>query len=63
MGDVVSIKRAKMAKKNPGKGSTLCRNGHHKWVIDKEKQFDVKQGKLVTVYRCARCEKLRIMSK
>ena len=37
------------------KGNTLCRHGHHKWVVDKAKQFDVKQGKLVTVYRCSRC--------
>jgi hypothetical protein len=38
-------------------GNTLCRNGHHKWVIEKEKQFDVKQGRLVTSYKCSRCGK------
>ena len=51
--------------RNPGakekhKGKTLCRHGHHKWVVDKEKQFDVKRGKLVTVYRCARCGKQKV---
>jgi hypothetical protein len=35
--------------------STLCRNGHHKWVVWQRKPFDVKQGRLVTVYRCERC--------
>jgi len=26
-------------------------------MVDKARQFDVKQGKLVTVYRCTRCGK------
>ncbi len=45
-------------KRKPGeraRNKTLCREGFHKWVISKDKQFDVKQGRLVTVYRCARC--------
>ena len=41
-------------------GKTLCRHGHHKWVVDKTRQFDVKQGRLVTRYRCARCGKQRV---
>ncbi len=43
--------------------SILCLNGHHKWIIFKKKQFDVKQGKLVTVYRCQRCsaEKVKLL--
>ena len=61
MANVVPIQQAR-AKKKPGKGNTLCRNGHHKWVVDKEKQFDVKAGKLVTVYRCERCDKQRVTS-
>ena len=44
------------------KGNTLCRHGHHKWVVDKAKQFDVKQGKLVTVYRCSRCGKEKVQA-
>ena len=36
-------------------GNSLCREGHHKWEVVKETQFEVKQGKLVTLYRCKRC--------
>jgi len=46
--------------KEKHKGKTLCRHGHHKWVVDREKQFDVKQGKLVTVYRCSRCQQQKV---
>ncbi len=56
MGDVIPLQRRKTA---PGKGDTLCRNGHHRWQIWQRKPFDVKQGKLVTVYRCERCGKTR----
>jgi hypothetical protein len=44
------------------KGKTLCKSGFHKWVIQTEKQFDVKQGKLVTVYRCSRCDEQKVES-
>jgi len=37
----------------------MCRNGHHHWVVDVSKKFDVKQGKLVTVYRCPHCQKIK----
>ena len=57
MSDILPFKKKSLKEKH--KGNTLCRNGHHKWVVDKEKQFDVKQGKLVTLYRCARCGKTR----
>lgn len=53
MGDVVPFK--KKSPKARGKGMTLCRRGFHKWSVDKETRFDVRQGKLVTVKRCARC--------
>jgi hypothetical protein len=53
MADILPFKRPRAKDKNQGK--TLCRNGFHKWEIVKEKQFDVKQGKLVTLLRCARC--------
>lgn len=58
MGTVVPFKKPK--KQTPAekhKGKTLCRHGYHKWKIKTEKQFDVKQGKLVTVYECVRCGK------
>ncbi|MBC6905584.1 hypothetical protein DWB84_08965 [Saccharophagus sp. K07] len=42
------------------KGRTLCREGFHKWKIVTEKKFDVKQGKLVTVYQCVRCGKQKV---
>ncbi|MEQ1530314.1 MAG: hypothetical protein ABL925_13445 [Methylococcales bacterium] len=57
MGDVLQFKRQKLSERH--KGNTLCRSGFHKWQIVKEKQFDVKQGKLVTVYQCLRCAKTK----
>ena len=50
-----SLPFKKKSLKERHKGKTMCRHGHHKWVVDKEKQFDVKQGKLVSVQCCARC--------
>jgi hypothetical protein len=40
--------------------SSLCRNGHHKWRVDKTRRFDVKQGRLVTLYRCERCGREKV---
>lgn len=62
MGDIVQFKPlSKNAKKKKNaeksKGTTLCRHGHHKWKVVKENQFDVKKGKLVTIYECERCGK------
>jgi len=53
MGDVLPFKRKSPAQKH--KGKTLCRSGFHQWEVCVAKQFDVKQGKLVTRYRCKRC--------
>lgn len=53
MGDVIRFRKPKAADKHRGKG--LCRSGFHKWTIVQEKPFDVRQGKLVTLYRCRRC--------
>jgi hypothetical protein len=53
MGDVVPFKKPSLKKK--AEGNMLCKRGFHKWMVDKARQFDVKQGRLVTVYRCARC--------
>jgi len=53
MGDVVKFKRSKLSEKH--KGKTLCKSGFHKWQIDQKQTFNVKQGKLVTVYTCSRC--------
>lgn len=53
MGDVVTFKKPKLSEKHANKA--LCRSGFHRWRADAGKPFDVKIGKLVTVYRCERC--------
>jgi hypothetical protein len=56
MSNIVSLQKHKKALlQKKGKQSTLCGNDFHSWEVSKEKQFDVKQGKLVTQYRCRRC--------
>jgi hypothetical protein len=47
-------------KKPAVKAKGLCQHGFHKWKIWQEKQFDVQQGKLVTVYRCERCKMQKV---
>ena len=60
MGDILPFKqptataRKKHSSENQ-KGKTLCKSGFHKWGISKDKQFDSRQGKLVTLYVCQRC--------
>lgn len=39
------------------RGKTLCLHDFHKWKIVTARKFDVKQGRLVTLYRCQRCGK------
>ncbi len=58
MADILSFRTPSLKQKN--KGKTLCRHGHHKWQVDTAKQFDVKRGRLVTVYRCVRCDKQKV---
>ena len=53
MGEVIRFKKPKAAEK--ARGKTLCREGFHRWVVSDDKQFDVRKGRLVTVYRCSRC--------
>ncbi|HHM04884.1 MAG TPA: hypothetical protein ENJ19_03965 [Gammaproteobacteria bacterium] len=53
MGDVVPFKRPKLSDKH--RGRALCRSGFHQWTVQAERRFDVKQGKLITAYRCRRC--------
>lgn len=55
MGEVLAFKKPKLKAKH--KGKTLCREGHHKWQVVTNSKFDVKQGKLVTLFRCLRCQK------
>lgn len=58
MGDVIPFKKPSSYEKH--KGNTLCRSGFHKWKVLKEKQFDVKQGRLVTAYECSRCGERKV---
>ncbi len=58
MGDVIQFKKPSPVEKH--KGKTLWGSGFHKWEVVKEKQFEVKQGKLVTVYRCSRCGEQKV---
>jgi len=56
--EVIPFRRPSLKDKH--KGKTLCRHGHHKWVVDTAKQFDVKRGRLVTIYSCIRCGKQKV---
>lgn len=58
MSNVVPFKRPKPKDKH--KGKTLCKSGFHKWEVVQVNPFDVKQGKMVTRYRCSRCGATRI---
>ena len=53
MADILPFRRPPRKKKS--EGTTLCKSGFHKWSVDQTKQFDVKEGRLVTIRRCTRC--------
>ena len=57
MGDVVPFKKRRASDKF--KGRQLCRSGFHKWQVVQTQRFDVKEGRLVTVYQCARCRAIK----
>lgn len=57
MGEIIQFRKPSATERN--RGVTLCKNGFHKWEIWQKQRFDVKQGRLVTVYRCARCGAIR----
>jgi len=50
-----------VADKSTGKrsGNTLCKSNFHKWKVDTNTDFAVKQGKLLTRYVCVRCGKTK----
>jgi len=58
MAEILTFRKPSLKEKH--KGNTLCRRGHHKWAVDNSRQFDVKQGGLVTAYRCSRCGELKV---
>ncbi len=62
MADILPFKKPAALKKGKTKGNTLCRQGHHKWKIVTENKFDVKQGRLVTVFECAYCGKRKVQT-
>lgn len=53
-------KTGKKTGKITGKGTGMCQHGFHKWQVVKDSDFEVKQGKLVTLYRCERCGKEKL---
>ena len=61
VGDIVKFK--KRASRDAQNDKILCKSGFHKWRIDREKRFDVKRGKLVTVYRCTRCGATKVVAR
>ncbi len=58
MGDVIPFRRPRRSVDDQN-GRALCRSGHHKWEIVQGQRFDVKQGRLVTVFRCKRCNAIK----
>lgn len=59
--NVIRLDKKKAEKRAlKAKARTLCASGFHKWVIDQEKQFDSRKGRLVTVYRCQRCNTQKV---
>ena len=53
MSNILPFKKPKASEKHQGK--TLCTRGFHQWEVVHDTPFDVQQGKLVTLFRCARC--------
>lgn len=56
-GELISFKDEK---KKRAKKLGMCQHGFHKWTVCKEKQFDTKAGKLVTLYKCERCKQQKV---
>jgi hypothetical protein len=54
--NIASFAKAKKQRAEKNKRG-MCQHGFHKWEIWQEKQFDSRQGHLVTVFRCKRCNK------
>lgn len=58
MGEVVNLSQYRRAKNRRG----MCAHGFHKWKVWQDKQFDTQRGKLVTVYRCHRCDAEKVLA-
>jgi hypothetical protein len=60
MGNVIKLSSVKRARQqDKAKGLTLCGAGFHQWTIVSHTRFDVREGKLLTTERCARCQQER----
>jgi len=53
MAEILPFKKPKLSEKF--KGRSLCREGFHRWQVDKKNNFDVKEGRLMTRFACTRC--------
>ncbi|NVJ60578.1 MAG: hypothetical protein HWE27_09310 [Gammaproteobacteria bacterium] len=64
MSNVIQLSKTKRKnlKEAKRKGKTLCGSGFHSWKIDKEKVFDTKQGKLVSQYKCSKCDAVKVVA-
>lgn len=61
MNNIINLTTARRERLHErAKGVTLCRSGFHKWETLTDQRFDVRQGKLITVQRCIRCEQARV---
>jgi hypothetical protein len=64
MSNIIRIdKFKKQQRKKKNKANTLCKSGFHQWELIHKEQFDVKQGKLITTYRCKYCQALKTSAK
>ena len=57
MSHVVKLQAARRVRADH---QTLCRSGFHKWQVERNARFDVKQGKLLTAEVCTRCGEKRV---
>ncbi len=57
LADILPFKKPTL--KERARQRTLCSRGFHKWEIERQRHFDVRRGKLITVYRCTRCDAVR----
>jgi len=57
MAKIIPFRKPALAER--ARQKTMCRSNLHKWKVDKQKRFDVKAGRLVSVWRCERCGKTK----
>ncbi len=53
------LNQEKLNRKALGRHRVMCENGHHKWRIIKARRFDVKAGRLATLYKCEHCDQTK----